>query len=85
MTGRTRFDEPIADGIIGPVTDSSVDELMSAHEVVVDGRVRPGPAAATVLVLETPAAALPLDQRVAAQAAVLRLVAKRLAATPGGR
>jgi predicted deacylase len=85
MTGRTRFDEPIADGIIGPVTDSSVDELMSAHEVVVDGRVRPGPAAATVLVLETPAAALPLEQRVAAQAALLRLIAKELAATPGGR
>ena len=85
MTGSTRFDEPIADGIIGPVTDSSVDELMSAREVVVDGRARPGPAAATVLVLETPAAALPLEQRVAAQAALLRLIARELTATPGGR
>jgi hypothetical protein len=85
MTGTTRFDEPIEGGIIGPVTDSSVDELMSAHSVVVDGRVRPGPAAATVLVLETPAAALPLEQRVAAQAALLRLVANELAAIPGGR
>ena len=85
MTGRTRFDEPIVDGIIGPVIDSSVDELMSAREVLVDGSGRPGPGAKTVLVLETPAAALPLEQRVAAQAALLRLVAKELAATPGGR
>jgi hypothetical protein len=38
-----------------------------------------------VLVLETPAAALPLDQRVAAQAALLRLIAKELAAKNGGR
>ena len=84
MTGRTRFDEPIADGIIGPVTDSSVDELMSAREVVVDGRARPGPGAATVLVLETPAAALPLEQRVAAQAALLRLLADRLSTAATG-
>ena len=84
MAGFTRFDESIADGIIGPVTDSSIDELMSAREVVVDGRVAPGPGAKTVLVLETPAAALPLERRVAAQAALLRLVAKELAG-PGGR
>jgi predicted deacylase len=84
-TGQTRFDEPIADGIIGPVTDGSVDELMSAREVVVDGRARPGPGAETVLVFETPAAALPLDQRVAAHAALLRLIATELAAKSGGR
>jgi hypothetical protein len=84
MTGFTRFDEPIADGIIGPVTDSSIDEFMSAREVVVDGRTRPGPNARTVLVLETPAAALPLDRRVAAQAALLHLLSQRLATTAGG-
>jgi hypothetical protein len=70
--GTTRFDEPIRHGLIGPVTDSSVDELMSAREVVVAGERRPGPGAQTVLVLETPAAALPLAQRVEAHAAFLR-------------
>ena len=60
-SGTTRFDEPIARGIVGPVTDSSIDELLSAREVIVDGERRPGPGAQTVLVLETPAAALPLD------------------------
>ena len=84
LDGNTRFDEPITDGIIGPVTDSSVDELMSARQLVVDGAPRPGPAADTVLVLETPAAALPLEQRVAAQAALLRLLAHELAAPAGG-
>ena len=56
MAGKTRFDEPVEGGIIGPVTDSSIDELMSAHSVVTGGSTRPGPAARTVLVLETPAA-----------------------------
>ncbi len=84
MGGTTRFDEPITNGIVGPVTDSSVDELMSARQLVVDGATRPGPAADTVLVLETPAAALPLEQRVAAQAALLRLLAHELAAPAGG-
>jgi hypothetical protein len=84
MDGRTRFDEPVERGIIGPVADSSIDELMSARQVVVDGATRPGPAADTVLVLETPAAALPLSQRVAAQAALLRLLSKYLVTTTGG-
>jgi hypothetical protein len=82
--GETRFDEPIENGVIGPVTDSSVDELMGAREVVVGGARRPGPGAATVLVLETPAAALPLAQRVGAHAALLRTLVTRLLASGDG-
>ena len=84
MDGKTRFDEPIALGIIGPVTDSSIDELMSARAVVVQGECRPGPGAETVLVLETPAAALPLSQRVGAHASLLRRLSARLLVTPDG-
>lgn len=82
--GETRFGEKVERGIVGPVTDSSIDELMSAKQVVVDGVVRPGPGAETVLVFETPAAALPLAQRVAAQAALLELLSKHLVTTAGG-
>ena len=84
MDGVTRFDEPIARGIIGPVTDSSIDELMSAREIVADGGRRAGPGARTVLVFETPAAALPLAQRVAAHAALLGRLATRLLAAIDG-
>jgi hypothetical protein len=70
--GNTRFDEKIVDGIIGPVIDSSIDELMSAKEIIVDGAVRAGPAARTVLVFETPASELPLAQRTKAHDALLR-------------
>ena len=38
MSGKTRFDEPIAGGIVGPVVDSSIDELMSAPRVLADGQ-----------------------------------------------
>ena len=79
MEGATRFDEPIVRGIVGPVTDSSIDELMSARQVVRDGALHPGPAAHTVLVFETPAAALPFPRRVAAHAALLRRLAALLA------
>ena len=65
LSGATRFGEPIADGIIGPVTDSSIDELMSA---------------ATVLVFETPAAAVGFEQRVAAHLALVRRLAEAIAA-----
>jgi hypothetical protein len=82
LGGQTRFGEPIEGGIIGPVTDSSIDELFSARELVVGGRAQPGPAARTVLVFETPAKDLPLDRRVAAHLALLRRLAGLLAARP---
>ncbi|HKX54804.1 MAG TPA: hypothetical protein VJN01_01830, partial [Xanthomonadales bacterium] len=78
MDGVTRFDEPINQGIIGPVVDSSIDELMSAATIVIDGEIQPGPYAETVLVFETPAAAIPLPQRVQAHAALLRQLGQEL-------
>ena len=48
------------------------------------GCVAPGPAAHTVLVFETPAAALSLERRVAAHAALIRRLAARLGSPPGG-
>jgi Succinylglutamate desuccinylase / Aspartoacylase family len=84
MDGETRFGEPVRLGIIGPVTDSSIDELMGAQQVIVGGERRPGPGAGTVLVFETPAAALPLARRIAAHAALIRRLAARLLAVPAG-
>jgi len=83
LTGETRFGEPISDGIIGPVVDSSIDELLSAASVIVDGQAQPGPAARTVLVFETPAAAMPLADRAAAHAAVLRMLAEAMTPPAG--
>lgn len=71
MDGQTRFGEDIVAGIIGPVTDSSVDELMSAARIWHDGAESDGPAAHTVLVFETPAAHLEIEQRVKAHAGLL--------------
>lgn len=80
MDGMTRFDEPIVNGIIGPVSDSSIDELMSSSKVLVDGEFQPGPDSRTVLVFETPAAMLALDERVNAHKALIEtLLAKILA------
>lgn len=75
MDGQTRFDEDIVSGIIGPVTDSSIDELMSSKIVIVNDGVVAGPGAATVLVFETPAADLTLSQRVNAHTALIRRLA----------
>jgi len=72
LDGYTRFEEQIEEGIIGPVTDSSIDELMSAEKIIVEGAPQAGPAARTVLVFETPAGELPLAQRVRAHEALLR-------------
>jgi len=74
--GQTRFGEVIEGGIIGPVVDSSIDELIGAEEILIDGRPRAGPAAPTVLVFETPAKDVPLTRRTAAHLALLRCLAE---------
>jgi hypothetical protein len=75
VQGQTRFGEEIVGGIIGPVTDSSIDELIGAREILVDGRGHPGPAARTVLTFETPAKDATLARRTAAHLALLRRLA----------
>jgi hypothetical protein len=82
MSGVTRFDEPIVNGLSTrdaqgqPFRDGSVDELFSAATVMLVGRPSPGPAARTVLVIETPAGRdSPLKGRVVAHAAVLNRIA----------
>jgi len=72
MSGTTRFEEEITNGVIGPVIDSSIDELMSSSSIIVDGQVQPGPGARTVLVFETPAKDTTLDQRIEAHKALIR-------------
>ena len=78
MDGQTRFEETIVAGIVGPVIDSSIDELISAPAVIGHDGLEAGPAAHTVLVFETPAAALSLEQRVAAHKALIEALVARL-------
>ena len=72
ISGQTRFGEDISGGVIGPVIDGSIDELMSAGSILVDGRLQAGPGAPTVLVFETPADHVSLQRRIAAHLALLR-------------
>jgi len=73
-SGQTRFGETIIGGLIGPVSDGSIDELISARSILVAGRPQAGPAAQTVLVFETPADQVNLPRRVAAHQALLRKI-----------
>jgi len=79
QSGKTRFGETIVQGVIsrddqgGPIRDGSIDELLAATEVFVDGKRVRGPSAHTVIVVETPAfAGSQFALRVAAQGAVVQ-------------
>jgi hypothetical protein len=79
MSGNTRFGEPIVAGVISrddkgdPIRDGSIDELLAADTVFIDGIAHSGPAAKTVIVVETPAdASVSFEQRVDGQGEVLR-------------
>jgi hypothetical protein len=83
LSGRTRFDEPIVDGVISrddkgaPIRDGSIDELLASAEIIANGTRVAGPAAPTVIVVETPAfAGSRFDLRVAAHSAVIQHVAE---------
>lgn len=80
--GETRFGERIKGGVIGPVTDSSIDELMSTNRIVVDGQARTGPSARTVLAFELPTEHLTLEQRVAAYLSLIKRLSGLISASP---
>ena len=78
-SGNTRFGEPIVNGVISrddkgmPIRDGSIDELLAADRGIRRRQESRGPAAQTVIVVETPAfEGSRLELRVAAQAAVVK-------------
>jgi hypothetical protein len=81
MSGLTRFGEPISNGLITgdaqglPIRDGSIEEMLGSTEVFTNGTRAPGPAAPTLIVVETPAfAGSQLERRVAAHRAVLEQI-----------
>ncbi len=78
LDGTTRFGEPVVAGVVShepdgrPIRDGSIDELLSSATIFVDGARRPGPAAPTVIVVETPTfGGSRLAARIAGQKAVV--------------
>jgi predicted deacylase len=69
--GVTRFGEPVVDGVVYTEQDGSIDELLAAGRVIIDGNAVAGPAAATVVVVETPTLHAPLERRVNAHTAII--------------
>lgn len=72
MTGTTRFQEPIVQGVVGLVHDDSIDELLTAKTVVVNGQPVPGPGSITTVIIETPTLGVSLEQRTAAHSRILQ-------------
>jgi len=73
LSGKTRFDEKVIDGIISDVKDGSVDELIASDTVYVDGAVRKGPSGRSVIVVETSAMKTPLEKRVRVHSTILEM------------
>jgi len=72
--GKTRFNEPIKNGVIPGIQDGSIEELLSSSYLIINSKRTKGPGGEACFVVETPAAALPLEKRVAAHSAILKLL-----------
>lgn len=73
-TGVTRFGQKIRDGIVEKDFDGSIDELLAARQIFVEGILSPGPSAKSVIVIETSAHNRPLRERVIMQSKILEKV-----------
>ena len=74
LADETEWDEVIRDGIISPVKDGSIDELLSAARIVRNGAIVEGPHARSVIVLETGSKKIPLSLRVKVQSHFIRML-----------
>lgn len=71
LEGVTRFGEPIRSGVVDGAADGSIDELLAARRILFGGAIVPGPAASSVIVVETGARQIPLAERVRGHRALL--------------
>jgi hypothetical protein len=71
MEGKTRFGESVTGGIVSATKDGSIDELLSAPKILLNGIAQNGPSGKSVLVLETSSMDTPLAERKKVHATVL--------------
>ncbi len=71
-SGITSFNEKIVKGVVSDINDGSIDELLSSEKIIVDGKIKKGPDAKSVVVIETKTIDVPLKKRVKAHSAIIR-------------
>ena len=73
---KTRFKEPIINGIVESKKDNSIDELLASKQILMNNRKISGPNAKSVIVIETNTPGIPLKKRVEAHSRILKLSKK---------
>ena len=68
----TDFNQKIIGEIVSDVNDGSIDELLASKEIMLDKKIKRGPYAKSVIVIETPIIGIPLKKRVKAHSKILR-------------
>lgn len=70
--GKTSFGQKIIKGVVSNIEDGSIDELLSAEKIIVNGNLRKGPDAKSVVVIETTTLGIPLKKRLKAHSCILK-------------
>jgi hypothetical protein len=70
--GETSEHEKIVKGVVSDIKDGSIDELLSAEKIIVNGVIKKGPDAKSVVVIETKTIDVPLKKRVKAHSYILK-------------
>ena len=71
-SGKTKEGERIVNGTVSNLSDSSIDELLSAKRIILEGKQALGPSAEKVVVVETRTIGVPLEKRVKVHGEILR-------------
>ncbi|HPZ07104.1 MAG TPA: hypothetical protein PL110_03250 [Candidatus Eremiobacteraeota bacterium] len=74
LSGKTRFNEDIKGGIISGVQDGSIDELLSAKKIILNGTLIEGPSAKSVIVIETSSMNTVLSERIKVHSKIMSII-----------
>lgn len=70
--GKTRFGEEIVNGIVAVKEDGSIDEMLGAEKIRINGKITKWNNATSVIVVETPLKNIKLNKRIEAHAEIIR-------------
>lgn len=71
-SGYTSFNEKIIKGVVSDINDGSIDELLASEKIIVNGQIKKGPDAKSVVVVETKTVDVPLKKRVKAHSYIIK-------------
>ena len=74
LSGKTRFNEPIINGMVSNSNDGSIDNLIASKQIFINNEIEKGPNGKHVIVVETSSKNKPIEERINIHSSIIDML-----------